>query len=195
MTTSSNLTIGIQGDVGSFSEQAASTFLERAHITDFTLNYLITSERVTYAVQQGTIDYGLLAIENAQGGVVIETVKAIAEHRCHIADMFQIRVEQNLLTLPGVTAGDITAIYSHQQALRQCRQYLAEHFWGCTLVEHDDTATAAQALRNGSLPPTAAVIANEKCAELYSLDIFAKSIQDLKNNLTMFLAINKPADA
>jgi len=186
--------IGIQGDIGSFSEQAAHAFVKREKLSDFVIEYLINSKNVVEAVDNNSVNYGIFAIENSQGGVVIESIKAIAEYRCHIADMFQIKVEQNLLTLPGVTAGEITSIHSHQQALRQCREYLAENFWSCPLIEEEDTAKAAKELKEGKLPQTAAVIANKACAELYGLEIFEDNIQDLKNNLTMFLAITKYQD-
>ena len=68
-------------------------------------------------------------MENAQGGVVIESVKALAKYRCEILEMFHIPVDQNLLGVPGLNLGDITEIHSHQQALRQCKDYLSNHFW------------------------------------------------------------------
>ena len=186
--------IGIQGDIGSFSEQAAHAFAKRQKLSDYEIDYLINSDNVLEAVSKKNVAFGIFAIENAQGGVVIESIKAMAAHRCHITDMFQIMVEQNLLTLPGITAGEITSIHSHQQALRQCREYLSEHFWSCPLIEEEDTAKAAKELKEGQLPQTAAVIANKACAELYGLEIFQENIHDLKNNLTMFLAITQYQD-
>jgi prephenate dehydratase len=182
--------IGIQGGKGSFSESATKQFIERQKLDRFELSYLITSEKVLTAVENGQIDYGIFAIENSRGGVVLESIKALAAHRCRIIDMFHIRVEQNLLTAsPNVKINDIIAIHSHRQALRQCREYLADHFWSCSLIEEDDTAEAARRLKEGQLPPTAAVIANKSCVELYNLTLFAENIHDLKNNLTLFLAV------
>jgi len=66
-------------------------------------------------------------MENAQGGVVIESVEALARHRCKIIEMFHIPVDQNLLGIGGTVVGNITEIHSHQQALRQCKDYLSEH--------------------------------------------------------------------
>lgn len=187
--------IGVQGDIGSFSEEAAHAFAKREKIKDYKIEYLINSKNVLDKVDENAMDFGIFAIENAQGGVVIESIKAMAEYRCHIADMFHIEVVQNLLTLPGVTAAEISSIHSHQQALRQCRQYLAENFWSCPLVEEEDTAKSAKELKEGRLPETAAVIANKACADLYGLEIFEASIQDLKKNLTLFLAISHYQDS
>ena len=143
-------------------------------------------------MEKGTVDVGLFAIENARGGVVIESVEALANHRCQIIEMFHVAISQNLLALPDMALGKITAIHSHQQALRQCREYLADHFWSCPLVEEDDTAEAARRLSVGELPTTAAVIGNQACAKLYGLEILARDIHDLKNNLTLFVAVKHP---
>lgn len=184
--------IGIQGGRGSFSEQAAKQFIERQKLKHFELSYLITSENVLAAVEDGKVDYGIFAIENSRGGVVLESIKALAVHRCRIVDMFHIRVEQNLLTVsPDIKINDITEIHSHRQALRQCREYLADYFWSCSLVEEDDTAEAARRLKEGKIAKTAAVIANRDCAKLYGLTLFAENIHDLKNNLTLFLAVTR----
>ena len=128
-------------------------------------------------------------MEYAQGGVVIESVEALAKYRCEIVEMFHITVNQNLLGLTGTNIGDVTEIHSHQQALRQCKDYLSEHFWTRPLIEEDDTAEAARRLSEGKLPPTAGVIANKACADLYGLEILQESIHDLKHNLTLFLGV------
>ncbi len=142
-----------------------------------------------HGVENGVTEYGVFAMENAQGGVVIESVEALAKYRCEIVEMFHITVNQNLLGLTGTNIGDVTEIHSHQQALRQCKDYLSEHFWTRPLIEEDDTAEAARRLSEGKLPPTAGVIANKACADLYGLEILQESIHDLKHNLTLFLGV------
>ena len=184
-------TIGIQGAKGSFCDEAAGIFADNHGIKDRKVEYLITSERVLEAVDKGQTDYGIFAMENAQGGVVIESVEALAHHRCEIVEMFYIPISQNLLARRGVFIGDLTEIHSHQQALRQCRDYLSEHFWTRPLVEADDTAEAARRLKEGKLPKTAAVIAPLACADLYGLVILQEDIHDLKNNLTLFIGVKK----
>jgi len=155
----------------------------------FKVEYLITSENVLEAVESGKTDFGIFAMENAQGGVVIESVEALARHRCEIIEMFHIAVQQCMLARRGVFLGDITEVHSHQQALRQCRDYLAEHFWTRPLIEEDDTAESARRLKEGKLPVTAGVIGPKHCAELYGLVVLDENIHDLKNNLTLFLGV------
>ncbi len=192
---SNKITIGIQGGKGSFSEEAAHEFAHNHGLEGASIEYLISSEAVLAAVENETVSFGIFAMENAQGGVVIESVEALAKHRCEIVEMFHIPVDQNLLGLAGTHVGDLTEIHSHQQALRQCKDYLSEHFWTRPLIEEDDTAEAARRLAEGKLPATVAVIANKACADLYGLEILQESIHDLKHNLTLFLGVNKLGDS
>jgi len=185
------LSVGVQGDIGSFSGEAAQDFAKRHQLNDFKIEYLISSERVLAAVENGDVDYGVFAIENSQGGVVIESIEALAQHRCDIVEMFHILIHQNLLALPGVRIDQIESVHSHQQALRQCREYLDKDFAELPLVEEADTAQSAHDLHDGKLPDTAAVIANKSCAKLYDLEILREKIEDMKNNMTMFIAIKK----
>ena len=186
-----SIKIGIQGGKGSFSEEAANIFAKNQGLKDYEILYLITSKSVIRAVEFDKVYFGVFAMENAQGGVVIESVEALAEYRCKILEMFHIPVNQNLLANHGVLVSDITEIHSHQQALRQCKDYLAEHFWTRPLIETDDTAEAARRLSEGKMPKTVGVVGSKYSAELYDLNILEKDIHDLKHNLTLFLAVKK----
>ena len=126
--------IGIQGAKGSFSEDACNKFALNHGIDKFEI--IFSSETVLSSWKNNT-DYGIIAMENAQGGIVIESIEALAKYRCNIIEMFHISVEQNLLTLKNVNIGDITEIHSHQQALRQCKDFLGEHFWTRPLIEEE----------------------------------------------------------
>jgi len=183
--------IGIQGGKGSFCEEAAQIFSNNHGIYNPQIVYLISSPAVLAEIETERIQFGVFAMENAQGGVVIESVEAMAEYRCRILEMFHIPVSQNLLAKEDIHIGDITEIHSHQQALRQCKDYLAEHFWTRPLIEADDTAEAARRLSQGKLPNTAGVVGSKYCAELYGLNILEGDIHDLKHNLTLFLGVEK----
>jgi len=184
-------TIGIQGIEGSFSEEAAKSYCQKFGITDFELEYLVSSMNVLDGLTKKTIDTGIFAMENAQGGVVIESVEALAKNQCKIIDMFYVEISQNLLAKDNIALGDIEEIHSHEQALKQCKDYLAEKFWSKKLVEEDDTAKAAQDLAEGKLPDHVGVIASRNSAERYGLNILENDIHDLKKNLTLFLAVER----
>jgi len=185
------LKIGISGAPGSFSEEAARTYAKKAGIETYELSYLISAENVLSAVENGEIDRGVFPIENSNGGIVIEAVYAMAKHNFEIEKLFEIEVHHNLLVKKGATAESITAITSHDQAIKQCRMYLKRKWPMIDIQEYPDTAKAAKDLAEGTLPPTTAAIASRAAAELYGLDILEESIQDLKFNYTAFLTIKK----
>ena len=183
--------VGIQGLEGSFSEQAAKFYCNKFDIQDFELAYLISSMNVLNGLNNNEVDVGIFAMENAQGGVVIESVEALAENNCRILDMFYVEISQNLMAKDNVSIGEIEEIHSHEQALKQCKDYLAEKFWSKKLVETDDTAKSAQDLASGKLADNVAVIASKQSAEKYGLNIIDHDIHDLKKNLTLFLAVER----
>jgi len=186
------MTIGIAGDKGSFSEEAARSYCEKNDYgVDTKLQYLVSVENVLSELENGAIDMGIFPIENSNGGVVIESVHAMAGHVFEIERMFEIDVRHNLLVKPGTKASDIRAITSHDQALKQCRMYLKRTWPSVDFKEYADTAVAAKDLGEGKLSNTTAVIAPEICAELYGLEILEEGIQDLKFNYTVFIAAKK----
>tara|TARA_Y100001970_G_scaffold150398_1_gene184398 strand:- start:18 stop:593 length:576 start_codon:yes stop_codon:yes gene_type:complete len=183
--------VGIQGLEGSFSEQAAKFYCNKFDIQDFELAYLVSSMNVLNGLNNNEVDIGIFAMENAQGGVVIESVKALAENNCKILDMFYVEISQNLMAKNNISVGEIEEIHSHEQALKQCKDYLAEKFWSKKLVETDDTAKSAQDLASGKLGDNVAVIASKQSAEKYGLNIVDYDIHDLKKNLTLFIAVER----
>lgn len=182
--------IGIMGARGSFSEEAAQTYMMKEKVAA-DLDYLISAENVLTALEGGQVDIGIFPIENSNGGIVIEAVYAMAKHRFQVEKMFEIEVRMNLMAKKGVNTDAITSIISHDQALKQCRMYLKRRWPGIELVAYEDTAKAAADLAAGKLPETAAVIASEAAANLYDLDILEESIQDLKFNYTSFVVATK----
>lgn len=182
------------GDKGSFSEQAARTYGNEQCPGAFELLYLVNAERVLTALEEGEIDRGIFPIENSNGGIVIEAVYAMAKHRFEVERMFDIEVKHNLLGLPGVKAEEITAITSHDQAIKQCRMYLKRLWPHVDVHVYADTALAARDVSTGVLSRTTAAIASRGAAELYGLEVLEEGIQDLKFNYTTFVAAKKRAD-
>jgi prephenate dehydratase len=183
--------IGISGVRGSFTEEAARTYAAKSNLKEFTLSYLVSVENVLSGLEAGDISLGIFPIENSNGGIVIEAVHAMAKHRFSVKKIFEIDVHQNLLVKKGVKAGEIRAITSHDQAIKQCRMYLKRRWPKVKLNEYPDTAKAAEDLSTGKLSKTTAVIASRAAAQIYKLDILEESIQDLKFNYTSFIAAVK----
>ena len=183
----SKIKIGVMGARGSFSEQAGEEYIRQEQCPDAEIVPLISAEAVLAAVEAGEIEKGIFPIENSNGGIVIEAVHAMAEHQFRIEKMFEIDVHHHLLVKNGTTASHITSITSHDQAIKQCRMYLKRVWPDVDIIEYKDTAAAAEALHNGDVPDTTAVIAPRRCAKLYDLKILEESIQDLKFNFTTFV--------
>ncbi len=183
--------IGISGAKGSFSEEAARSYVRKHAIKQYSLVYLISVENVLRALERGAIALGIFPIENSIGGVVIEAVHAMAKHRFHVKELFDIDIHQNLLARQGVAAKSIRMITSHDQAIKQCRRYLKRRWPRVKLREYADTAKAAQDLARGTLPASTAVIASAIAAQMYGLKIIGRSIQDQKKNYTSFIAAKK----
>jgi prephenate dehydratase len=178
---------------GSFSEEAALEYARDNHLGEIDVAELVTTERVLGALEAGEIDLGVFALENSHGGVVYESVYAMAAHRFHIEDLFEIDVNHTLLVHPDLDGREsIDRIATHPQAISQCRMWLRHHFPLTPVTEEPDTAEAARLLAKGDLPPTTAVIAAERCAELFGLRVLERRIQDLKFNFTTFVAASRP---
>ncbi|MCK4524977.1 MAG: prephenate dehydratase [Candidatus Andersenbacteria bacterium] len=183
--------IGVSGDVGSFSEQAANEYARKNDIKNYEIDHLISVEKVLTELDKKKIDLGIFPIENSNGGVVIESVYAISKHIFKIKNIFEIPVVHCLLTKPGIEKEDIRNIASHDQALKQCKMYLKRKWTETSLKETEDTAKSAKDLSEGKLSEDTAVLAPESCATLYGLIVMEKGIQDLKFNFTNFLAVEK----
>lgn len=183
--------IGVMGARGSFSEKAGEEYVSQESLVDATIMPLVSAEAVLSALELKEVDRGIFPIENSNGGIVIEAVHAMAAHTFKVERMFEIDIHHMLLVKPGVTANHITAVSSHDQALKQCRMYLKRIWPMADIVPYVDTAKAAEDLANGQLPDTTAVIAPRRCAELYGLEILEESIQDLKFNYTTFVVATK----
>ncbi|MCD4694364.1 prephenate dehydratase [bacterium] len=183
--------IGVSGNRGSFSEDAANHYCQENKIKNFKLYYLENVTNVLKSLGLGEIDKGVFPIENSNGGIVYEAVYAMSEYKFSIEKIFEIDIKMNLLVSPGVNAQNIKMIASHPQALKQCRMYLKRRWPDVELKECSDTARAAKDLSEGFLNKDCAVISPKICAKLYKLDLLEEGIQDLKFNFTTFITALK----
>ena len=190
--SSDELVIGIQGGKGSFNEEACQHYCNSRDEGNIRIEYLYTSENVLSALHRGEIDRGIFAIQNAIGGVVLETIHELSRYRCEIIEIFDIVVDHCILLYPGVNFEEIDRLISHPQALSQCKTTLKTKYPDLELVSGEgeliDQANCAKHLAEGNLPPTTAVLASRVCADLYGLSIYAEGLQDMgDDNLTSFI--------
>lgn len=189
------LTFGIQGGVGSFNEKAVNHYVDQAGITKYKIKYLYTSENVLKALHRGEIDFGQFAIHNSIGGIVGESVQAMAQYKFKIVQEFAIQISHALMTRLDVDFDEITAIMTHPQVLAQCNSNLAKKYPHLTktsgkgiLVDH---AMVAKRLSEDKLDKSIAVMGSDILAKIYNLKIIENNLQDLQNNFTSFLIVSR----
>ena len=180
--------IGVSGDKGSFSEEAAMLYaVNTGQVVQ--IAYLIDMEGVLSALNVSTIDRGIFPVVNSRGGLVHPAFVAMGRYPFRMMDEIWLNVKQCLLAKKGVDLSNIKAIASHSQALVQCERYLEREFPKTKQIEWEDTAKAARDLARGQLPQNTAVIAPARSAMLYGLTVLAHDIQDVRPNFTTFIVV------
>jgi prephenate dehydratase len=177
--------VAIQGEVGSFHHQVAREwFGETAEIIDAE-----SFGEVFGILNRREAPYAVVAIENSLYGSINEVYDLVEAHGYPIIGEVYLRIEQQLIGLPGSTLTDINTIYSHPVALAQCEQSLNTHAPDARHIEYHDTAAAVRFIKDEQNPQSAA-IASRLAAELYNLPILASNIEDHHANYTRFFILS-----
>ena len=113
--------------------------------------------------------YGVVPVENSTAGSVNAVYDLMTHHNFRIVRSIRLKVDHNLLVKPGTKKADIREIYSHQQALSQCEQYL-QHFKGVKIIPCENTAVAAK--RVAESDGGCAALSSRECQKLYGLEIY-----------------------
>ena len=151
--------------------------------------YFKNFEGVFSAIEKGLCQYGILPIENSTAGSVKKVYDLMIQHNFSIVRSFRLKIDHNLLANPGASVSSIREIYSHEQAINQCSDYLAT-LQNVKVIPVENTAVAAEMVAKSGRTDVAA-LASRNCAELYGLKCLAGSIQDKGNNHTRFICISK----
>ena len=137
----------------------------------------------------GRADYAVLPIENSTQGIVTDIYDLLTEYQLHIVGEQVIPVDHVLLGLPGTSLENIRTVYSHPQALSQCRLFLEEHSeW--KPVKTENTAASAKKIKEEQKTSQAA-IASRAAGELFGLDILAENICHNDRNVTRFIIVSR----
>lgn len=178
-----NDAIGYAGTKGAFSNIASVHLFPEATQIAFP-----TFQDVFDAVCKGEIQYGVIPFENSYTGEVGEILDLLMEYNVHITKTFDLKIGQNLLGVKGATLKDIQQVYSKDQAISQCQQFLRGR--GFELVPYPNTALAAEFVAQQN-DKTKAAIASKETAELFGLEILEDNIQTSSDNTTRFIVISK----
>ncbi len=176
--------VACQGVEGAYSQIACEKIFKNPMIM-----YFKNFDAIFGAIEQGLCQYGILPIENSTAGSVKKVYDLMIHHNFSIVRTFRLKIDHNLLAKPGTKLSDIQEIYSHEQAINQCSDFL-KNMPGVKIIPVENTAVAAQMVAQ-SQNNHAAAISSKACEEIYGLCSLADSIQDKGNNRTRFICISK----
>ena len=174
--------VAFLGPEGTFTQAAALKHFGHA----VQVRPLATIGDVFREVEAGSVQYGVVPVENSTEGMVNNTLDTFIHSRLIINGEVELRIHHHLLIGQATRPEAITRIYSHQQSLAQCRQWLDAHFPKAERVAVSSNADAARRLQHEW---HAAAIAGEVAAEIYGLKKHAENIEDNPHNTTRFLIV------
>ncbi len=179
--------IGYLGPRGTFSEEAARLHLgerEGMLINCFSL------EEVFAGVAEGRLDEGVVPVENSTEGAVSTVLDLVTEpFDLAVRGEVFLPVRQSLMTRPEVDLRQVVTVFSHSQALAQCRNYLRRKLPAAVLAECSSTAAAAERVATSNLP--AAALGSSRAAAEYGLQVVIPVANDYPDNATRFWAIGR----
>ena len=180
----SELKIAFQGELGAYSESAVYSFFDQS----VTVKPCKSFDEVFESVKTGDVDYGVVPIENSIEGSVNRTYDLFLEYDLKVCGEIIIRISHCLIANKCTSIDSIKTVYSHPQALAQCRKFLEQH--QLEAISNFDTAGSVKMIKEKQLMDAAA-IASERAAQIYDMTILAKEIEDVKNNSTRFFVLDK----
>ena len=176
--------VACQGVEGAYSQLACERLFRMPNVF-----HCKSFDAVFSAIESGFCRYGVIPLENSTAGSVNAVYDLMMKHNFRIVRSVRLKVDHNLLALPGTKLSDIKEIYSHEQAISQCGGFL-QKLPGVTVVRCENTAAAAKLVAESGRKDIAA-LASRACIELYGLSCIAASVQDQGSNFTRFICISK----
>lgn len=179
--------VACQGVEGAYSGIAAEKLFGFPEIT-----YRASFDSVFDAVESGECDYGVLPIENSTAGSVVKIYDLMRNRNFSIVRSVRIKIDHCLLANHGAKIEDIKEVFSHEQAINQCSQFIKEH----PEIKFTPVANTAVASKSVALSHSlnTAALSSKRCAELYGLTNLSSNVQDQGNNYTRFICISKKTE-
>lgn len=179
-----NPRVTYQGVPGAYSEQACINFfgpeVNATGLEQFEDNFK--------ALKEGRADYAVLPIENSSTGAIRQIYDLLTQYECYMVGETTVKVEHCLMAPKGATLESITHVYSHEQGLFQCEQFLNRYpHWH--QVPQADTAGSAQMVA-GTGDITKAAICSARAAEIYGLEILVRGVNHNSHNTTRFVVVS-----
>jgi prephenate dehydratase len=178
------LNVAFQGELGAYSEMAVYSFFGK----NVDVNPCKSFDEVFTKVKNNNVDYGVVPIENSIEGSVNRTYDLFLDYNLKVCGEIINRISHCLIAHKGSTIKQINTVYSHPQALAQCRKFLEQN--ELQTISTFDTAGSVKMIKEQKLTNSAA-IASERAAQIYGMTILLKEIEDIKNNSTRFFVLDK----
>ena len=180
--------VAIQGIKGCFHEQAAYLFYEKNGTPKPEVVECSSFEELYRKMDAGQADAAIMAIENTVSGGLLPNFELLRKYDYKIKGEVFLRIEQNLMTLPGQKIEDLHEVRSHYMAINQTRPFFND-YPDIRLVEYGDTAKSAADIVKSGVKGVGA-IASKLAAQIYGLEIIAEGIETYKQNFTRFLILD-----
>jgi len=177
------ITVAFQGEIGAYSEEAALRFFGASSIQTRPCE---SFEDVFKVVEAGEAPFGVVPVENSLEGSINRVYDLLLESPLMVCGELNLRISHCLIAPAGVGLDNIGRVYSHPQALAQCRIFLKR--LNCELIPAVDTAGSAGMIKDSGFSDSAA-IASDRTAEIYGMKIIAREIEDNPNNFTRFFIL------
>jgi len=184
MNPQKNVKVAFQGEPGAYSESAVLTFFG-------SFSQPVPCRRfsdVFRSVETGETEFGVVPIENSIEGSVNQVYDLFLKYDHKVCGEIVLKIAHCLIANPGTKLDTIKVIYSHPQALAQCRSFLEN--LDCEMISTYDTAGSVKMIKEQQLMDAGA-IAGERAAEIYNMNILARNISDTPNNYTRFFVLSK----
>ena len=176
--------VAIQGELGSFSHEAAGRMLPKCSVVP-----CARSAEVFDRVEGGSVDAAVIPIENTLAGTVAEHADLLVARDVFIQAEFLLRIIHNVIAAPGVKLSALRRVLSHPVALDQCRNFFHKHPHIEAVPFYDTAGSVKHVIEN--YLADAAGIAGRQAAQEYSGKILEAGIEDEKSNFTRFFLIRK----
>ncbi|NLI13423.1 prephenate dehydratase [Pelotomaculum propionicicum] len=179
--------LGYLGPKGTFSEEAAILYQNGKEGELLACSFL---EEIFNGVAAGRLDEGVVPVENSIEGSVGAVLDLLAgPYYLFVRGEVFLSVRQSLMTRPGVQLERVKRVFSHPQALAQCRSFLQRELPGAQMTECTSTAAAARRVAAGSRPWAA--LGPARAAEEYGLEVVVPAANDYQDNVTRFWVVGK----
>ncbi|MBR2480826.1 MAG: chorismate mutase, partial [Clostridia bacterium] len=173
--------VACQGVAGAYSQIATDRMFPIADIL-----YFKDWDAVFKAVERGLCEFGVLPIENSNAGSVNAVYDLMRKHNFYIAKSIKLRIQHYLLAKAGTEIKDIKEIFTHEQAIAQCSEFI-KALGNVKVTVCDNTAKSAELVADSERTDIACICSHD-CAGLYGLSIVEPNVQNNDNNYTRFIA-------